>query len=1452
VLSVGVGYDSAYYTGIVGSGREGYYTGASATGEPPGVWHGAGAAELGLVGEIDPELMHAIYDLLLDPRDPNTHDRTTWGKAEGLGAAHKHYQSAEQLYAASLEREPDAGPERRSELRQAAEEAARQAVELIDATFSPAKSVTVTAASFERMANDAAARGDHEAAAMWSMRHAAVEHAVMMGATASVDYLQDVAGYGRVGKHTAGGPNRWVDSHKWVVAQFLQHDSRLHDPQLHVHQVILNRQLCADGKWRALDSRAIHGYKRAAGAMGERVMEAELARSLGLQFETRVDGQAREVVGVDHRVMDLFSERSKHISAKTAELADAFRERYGREPSARDMTMLKTESTLITRNAKEYGGESFVERMDRWEAQCRAEIPAGLAAVAEAVLENAARPAEPATWVPRDVTERALATLTDKGQTWGDSDVTGAVDKALPANLGLAPQDVRPFLESVVAETLAAAIPVKKGETTTNLPSALRLENGRSAYEAPAARRWTAEGVVAAERLLRDAAVLRGAATVSLEQAEEYIARYASSDHRLGEDQAAMLRGILTSGALTETVCAPAGTGKTFAVGAAAEAWREMGRSVVGLATTQNATEELAAEGLDCRNIAGWLKAQERIEQGHPRPGDELFELTPESMVFLDEASMTSTLDLARVAEKCNDAGAKLVFVGDPAQLSPVGPGGALADLAEHGIRYELSTVRRFADQWERDASLRLRAGDKSAIADYDKHGRLRDGGSREETEAAAARAWLADTLAGKESLLLVGTNDAADRIAGQLRDTLVELGMVEEAGVPLGMQGTVAGVGDLVQARRNGWELTGYEGNTRAPINRQAYEVTATRDDGGLVVRALHADPEDPAAKLTLPGSYVDSAMCLAYASTVHAAEGRTVDTGHEIIGDGMDASGALVGLTRGRESNTAWAVTQRTAQDAEPGQVHEVEERSAVGVMRDLLERAEEQRTATAQQEQAAIDEVSTRSHAEKLIDGVNQVLADRSAGVLDALHAEGVLSAHDRERLAGDTGMGALDQLLRRVELAGHDPREALATAVTQQGLDSAQSPAQVLHWRVRTSYDDRLTPVARSHADLIPADVPAEWRPWLTDRADAADDRRRELGAQVAEEGPQWLVEALGAAPEDAIARAEYEHKAGYAAAYREQTGHTAEADPLGSAPPAGLPEKFALWHAGHAALDLPDAGADEAKMSDGQLRNRVRAYERETFWAPKYVGDQLAATSTAADQARVDAQIWGARAEVETEAEAAVQLREAAQAAAAEAELLATRAAQLDKSDTQRADWFIHTSKTREASERARAALGARGVDLDAPAERTTAAEWLAAHVEEQRADERGRPVRDEVELVDEESEAVRAEVDEATTPAFADGLPETALQDIRETAVPDVTELADEAVQRRVPAVDETAEAVDRAHEAAREIQARATLDAQNEDDRHAQQLSAWAAADEAREYESTEWQRDEEPAWEH
>src|SRR5690606_28642758 len=142
---------------------------------------------------------------------------------------------------------------------------------------------------------------------------------------------------------------------------------------------------------------------------------------------------------------------------------------------------------------------------------------------------------------------------------------------------------------------------------------------------------------------------------------------------------------------------------------------------------------------------------------------------------------------------------------------------------------------------------------------DYDKHGRLRAGGTTEQAEWKASRAWLADTLAGRRSLLLVGANEAAARVNGMRRAGLVRLGRVAEDGVALGREGTVAGAGDLIQARRNHRRLG-------IPVlNRQTFTVAEALEDGSL--RVVRKDGK----QITLPANYVREHVSLAYASTVH-----------------------------------------------------------------------------------------------------------------------------------------------------------------------------------------------------------------------------------------------------------------------------------------------------------------------------------------------------------------------------------------------------------------------------------------------------------------------------------------------------------------------------------------------------------------------------------------------------
>ena len=274
---------------------------------------------------------------------------------------------------------------------------------------------------------------------------------------------------------------------------------------------------------------------------------------------------------------------------------------------------------------------------------------------------------------------------------------------------------------------------------------------------------------------------------------------------------------------------------------------------------------------------------------------------------------MAGTDHLAEIQQRCDAAGAKLLLVGDPRQLAAVGPGGALADVAEHGLRYELADVRRFSNDWERAASLRLRDGDPTCWPST-----TSTAGSATAAPPSRPRppppgpGWPTPSP-GDESLLMVGTNAAAARVSAALRAELVELGRVAPTGVALGREGWAGRRRRGRRPRAGPPQRLGTAPATPAtpapPINRETYRVTALRPDGGLTVAPIPAAPAaatEPGrrswgSRCSCPAGYVAADLTLAYASTVHAAEGRTVDTATPSPARGTDLAGLLVPLTRG-----------------------------------------------------------------------------------------------------------------------------------------------------------------------------------------------------------------------------------------------------------------------------------------------------------------------------------------------------------------------------------------------------------------------------------------------------------------------------------------------------------------------------------------------------------------------
>jgi hypothetical protein len=128
--------------------------------------------------------------------------------------------------------------------------------------------------------------------------------------------------------------------------------------------------------------------------------------------------------------------------------------------------------------------------------------------------------------------------------------------------------------------------------------------------------------------------------------------------------------------------------------------------------------------------------------------------------------------------------GAKVILAGDVSQLQAVENGGGMSLLAARLGYAQLAEPVRFRHAWEQAASLRLRDGDASVLAEYDQHGRI-IGGGPEQTMDAAAAAYVALTAGGTDTLLMAADHALRRELNRRIRDDLITLGIVPEATDP-------------------------------------------------------------------------------------------------------------------------------------------------------------------------------------------------------------------------------------------------------------------------------------------------------------------------------------------------------------------------------------------------------------------------------------------------------------------------------------------------------------------------------------------------------------------------------------------------------------------------------------------------------------------------------------------
>src|SRR5439155_19140544 len=215
-------------------------------------------------------------------------------------------------------------------------------------------------------------------------------------------------------------------------------------------------------------------------------------------------------------------------------------------------------------------------------------------------------------------------------------------------------------------------------------------------------RRYSTPELLAIEKRLIEGALSRrdeGAAVVS----ERTVAAALARRPTLGADQAKMVRRLTRDGHGVQVVTGKAGSGKTFALDAAREAWQADGYRVIGAAVSRRAARELEdGAGIESTSLAALLQDL--------RVGGD-YGLPERTVVVLDEAGMAGTRQLAELLDHADPARAKVVLVGDPHQLPEIDAGGAFRALVVRTDPIELSDNRRQSERWERDALEHLRAG---------------------------------------------------------------------------------------------------------------------------------------------------------------------------------------------------------------------------------------------------------------------------------------------------------------------------------------------------------------------------------------------------------------------------------------------------------------------------------------------------------------------------------------------------------------------------------------------------------------------------------------------------------------------------------------------------------------------------------------------------------------------
>lgn len=691
---------------------------------------------------------------------------------------------------------------------------------------------------------------------------------------AALGYMERQAAVGRRGR----GGSESVLGNGFLAAAFRHRTSRAGDPQLHTHVLVANMTRGPDGRWTALDARRLYANAKIGGYLYQAHLRAELVRRLGVEWTPVRRGQA-EIAGIPPRVLRTFSRRRVEVEQQMAERGDR---------GARAAQI----AALDTRQAKDYGvaSESLVagwrtrSQQLGYEPQQLREVlerdeplpldPVDVAAVEEYFGGREGLTRQRSSFARREVV-----------QAWCERLVQGG-DVALVEDLA------DRFLGGDRVVELATDV---RGLTHADV---IRRADGRVVPATAEERRYSTPELLERERAIIDRALDGQRAGVGM-AAPDATARALARRPELSDEQREMVRRLASDGDAVAVVVGKAGSGKTFALDVAREAWEQSGYQVTGAALARRAAHELQdGSGIQSTSIAALL--QDLRSAPEPLLGRS-------SVLVVDEAGMVGTRQMAELLDHATAAEAKVVLVGDHHQLPAIDAGGVFRGLVVRTDPIRLVENRRQREAWEGEALDLLREGRAAeAPTRYGEHGRVVIDDSATEVRGRLVEDWWRASQSGEDAVMLALRREDVADLNGRGRTVMAAAGRLGDETVEVA--GRTFAVGDHVVCLANAQRL--------GVVNGTRGTVTGVQPDGSeLRLRTIDGrDVGLPESYLQARTAHGGSTLDHGYALTGHKAQGMTTGQAFVLGTEDLYREWGYVAMSRGREANHLYVVAPRS----------------------------------------------------------------------------------------------------------------------------------------------------------------------------------------------------------------------------------------------------------------------------------------------------------------------------------------------------------------------------------------------------------------------------------------------------------------------------------------------------------------------------------------------------------